>query len=257
MSDKQQAYIDIAVRISSHLIANRIWTSVQMKDDLEQHNKKKNVKSKIEVLRSYWVTESHDMNGNKVKLHQHGYVRVSGVSFPTFRKIFKKYILKLDEYVKHKRGNSLYSISKVSTNQGQYCSYISKNLLLDENPDTYLKNPSWYGFTLEEISNVLNCWLKMKNQKDDFCKNKDNLGKEIKLLEERFKSSTGIWIKNRDPLGERRCESDKVENLTLEFVKLYLKYGVQWKKYQVESKMNLWWYTRYPAQLEQYIKNLF
>lgn len=250
-------YLQIAVRISSHLLSNRLWTSLEMKADLEKHNSVKRGKSKILIHRCYFITERFDMNQKKVKLHQHGYLKVSGVSLPTFRKIFKTYILKLDKFVKHKRGNALYSISELSTNQAQYCSYISKNILLDENPDTYLKNPSWYNFTREEIQVVLNSWLKTKSQKDDFSSKRKNFGKEIEMLEKRFHDSTELWIKNRDPLGNRRNNELTVNNLTLEFIKLYIKYGIQWKKYQVESKMNLWWYTKYPLQLEWYVKNLF
>jgi len=246
--------LELAIRISTHLLSkDKVWTSVEMVDDLKKHNSVKNIKSKIEIHRSYWTTETHDMNGKKVHKHQHGYLQVSGVSLPTFRKIFKTYILKLDKFVSHKRGNSLYSISKVTTNQAQYCSYISKNLILDKNVDTYLKNPFWYNFTREEIQVCLNSWLKMKSAKTTFASKRSRYAKAIEMLEKRFQESIGLWVKCRSRPDTRHT----VNNLTLEYIKLNVKFGIQWKKYQIESKMNLWWYSKYPLQLESYVNDLF
>lgn len=248
--------LHLALRISSHLMHDKIWESKEVVDALEEHNSIKRIKSKIKIHRSYWTTEQYDMNGTKVSLHQHGYLQVSGVSLPTFRKIFKTHILKMDKFTHHKRGNALYSISLITTNLAQYCSYISKNLILDEIPDTYLKNASWYNFTTEEIQLVLNSWRKMKETKTTFSAKRKLFGKEVEMLQQRFENSIGIWILNREVIHNRGCDI-VVNNLTLEFLKLYIKYGISWKKYQVESKMNLWWYTKYPLKLEHYVKNMY
>lgn len=128
---------------------------------------------------------------------------------------------------------------------------MNKNLIMDENPDTYTQNPSWYKFDRVEIENTINAWKTMETKKDDFRENKKKLSFAIETLKNEFNSSCGYWVKNRNRPGQKH------RNLTLEYIMIYVKAGVQWKKYQVESKINLWWFQKYPTRLERYVENMF
>lgn len=111
--------MELAIRISTHQLTEpTTWSSEEFVKEMELHNEEPKVKSFITITRSYFVTETEDKDGKQVKPHQHGFIRFEGVSLPTFRKIFKKRILKIELYATQVRGNSLYSIQK---NQGQLC----------------------------------------------------------------------------------------------------------------------------------------
>lgn len=246
---------ELAIRISSTKIGNTFFTTKEFVERMLLHNKKKGIKKSLLIHKCLVITEEKDKSGNAVDKHQHIYIEYSGVSDPIFRRIFKEHVLKMDLFVKHKRGNSIYSVSKLRTNYADYCSYMNKWIELDENPDTYSQNPSWYNFTHLEVGNVLQSWLKSKSVKSDFKENKKLFGKAIQELQTEFEFSLAPWVKNRSHC----CSSLSVppRNLTYELLKLYIKFGVSWQKYRIESKVNLWYYTKYPNRLKDYAQKLF
>lgn len=222
-----------------------IPTTETIMADLQKYNSKK---KKINIVKCLFIFENTDMNGLDVKPHVHGYIKFDGISLPTFRKIFKIYVLKIEAHVKQKKGNALYSVQSIKTTAVEYLSYMNKEKVM-EIPDYYTQNTTWFGFSLDEYVNVRQSWLNMKSVKTDFKANRKFLTKSIQKLHDDFNSSPTLWTKNRHQDGYR--------NLTLEYLTIYMKAGVQWKRYQVESKINLWWFMKYPTELNKYVYDLF
>lgn len=239
-----EEFIDVAIRLNGEagLLSNSIIKTLETK--------------KCKILKSYFILEDEDKNGNKVSPHYHGYVRFTGVSMPTFRTYFKAKVLKLLEYTKHKRGNSLYSISVLRDGMVRYISYMVKNLdltSLDVDEFTGLwqmEHPyASFGFTQDEKNAIYNKWFEMKNSKEDFKNSKKKLSTLLGNLEkEFFSSSPGYFIFNHN---SRTHPSQK--SLVKEYLQCYLEVGATWRIHTIKSKCVMWWLKKYPEKLDSYI----
>ncbi len=225
--------IEVSVRISIDLDDNG-FPSNYIKNQLLTH------KSNLQVKKCFFIKENKDKSGNLVATHYHGFIRYDGVTEPTFRKIFKTRILKMDLHTKNKRGNSLYCISKLRKSYIIYLAYMMKNIeLLDYDEDTYELECNYEQyFTYNEYKQILH----EKNKIQDEKQKPLELSKKIKELKEEFMSSLGSWT--FAALVERA-------------IKIYIEFEKPFRVWQLKMKLELWWLTKYPNDMDKYIEKYF
>lgn len=227
-----------------------LWVEVKSTkyfvEQLEKH-------SSVIVKTAWIIFEDKDKSGNEVKGHYHGYLELEKISMPTFRASFKNNILALSPHIKHLKGNQLYCISLLRKSRIEYLAYQIKNI---PSP-TYAPCAEWEqsdvynlekNISYELYHNVVEYKNTVKNEILNSFEKQKKLKKEIEDLHKNF-MDTNYWTFNIKQKNKKcLCE---------ELIKLYIDNNKSFRMFQLKMKLQLWWLTKYPADIQKYVEKYF